>query len=159
MSEIARDLADRFQRSNGELIVFAEGLSEEQWRALCPREWRTFGVVVYHIAEGLALITDVARAVATEQPLPPGLVRNAEEANSKNALQATEHVDCTRQETVELLHRNGAASVEFVRGLTNEQLARSRLVWGREATVEALIEHVLIGHLAGHYATLRAASR
>lgn len=64
VSERAHDLADRFEQANEELIAFARGLSETQWRTLCPREGRTVGAVVYHIAEGHALTTEVARSIA-----------------------------------------------------------------------------------------------
>ncbi len=156
MSEPAHDLADRFERTNEELIAFARGLSRIQWRMLCPPEGRTVGVVVYHIAEGHVLTTEEARSIALGESLPEGLVQSKEEADRKNAEQALKHAACTQEETVDLLRRNGAAAVRMVRGLTDEQLDRVGFVWGNQGTVAELIEHVMIGHLASHFATLRA---
>ena len=156
MSERAHDLADRFDRANEDLIAFAQGLSRTQWRMLCPREGRTVGVVVYHVAEGHALTTEVTRAIALGEPLPEGLARSKEEVDLKNARQAEEHADRAQAETVELLQRNGAAAVRFVQDLTDEQLERVASLWGNQGTVAELIEHVMIRHLVGHFVTLRA---
>ncbi len=156
VSERAQQLADRFRKANEELISFSTGLSRAQWRMLCPREGRTVGVVLYHIAEGHALTTEVARTVALGLPLPQGLVQNKEDVDRKNALQALQHAECTAAETVELLRRNGSAAARFVRGLTDEQLENTGSVWGGEGSVAQLIEYVLIRHLEGHFATLRA---
>lgn len=156
MSERAHDLADRFEQANEELIAFARGLSETQWRTLCPREGRTVGAVVYHIAEGHALTTEVARSIALGEPLPEGLVQSNEEADLKNARQAKEHAGCTREETVELLRQNGSTAIRLVRRLTDEQLERVGSVWGGQGSVSGLIRYVLIGHLVDHFATLRA---
>ncbi len=156
MGDQARALASKFQDASGHLIALAQRLSEEQWRTPCVSDGRAVGVVLYHVAEGHALASDVIRALARGAPLPLGLVENSEQANQKNARQAEEHANCTRGETVEYLQRHGEAATELVRGLTDEDLARTGFVWGRQASVSQLIEHVLIGHLRVHLRAVRA---
>jgi hypothetical protein len=65
----------------------------------------------------------------------------------------------SRTELAERLRVNGAAAFGFLRGLTDDELGG--VGWfepaGAELTAAALVEHVLIGHPAGHFANIRAA--
>lgn len=68
---------------------------------------------------------------------------------SMNRQHAEQQAGCTRQETLDLPRRNGAAAAGIVRRLTDEQLAARQRWPGRDLTVRAaaLVEHTLIHHV------------
>jgi hypothetical protein len=141
----AEELADRFVRANEELIALAEGCSEAQWRPV--------GVVVHHVADDYAALLAVIEAVAVGGPAP---VVTRKELAGRNAEHARRFAACTREETVALLRRNGAAVARVIRGLDDDQLRRTGEVLGRETSVAQLVETVLLAHVRGHMASIRA---
>lgn len=154
MSVNAEQLAERFVRSNEELIVVAEGCSEAGWEARCDAEGWSVGVTVHHVAEDYLDLVAVIEAVAAGEPAP---VVTQEMLERRNAEHARRFVGCTREETVALLRRNGEAVAGVIRGLRDDQLMRSGEVLGRERSVAGLIDPVLLGHIQGHLASVRAA--
>ena len=62
VSTRSRTLARRFLDSNEVLIDLVAGLSDEQWRAACPREGRTVGEVVLERAGFIRRDEDLWRA-------------------------------------------------------------------------------------------------
>jgi uncharacterized damage-inducible protein DinB len=149
----AEELADRFVRANEELIALAEGCSEAQWRARCDAEGWPVGVVVHHVADDYAALLAVIEAVAVGGPAP---VVTRKELAGRNAEHARRFAACTREETVALLRRNGAAVARVIRGLDDDQLRRTGEVLGRETSVAQLVETVLLAHVRGHMASIRA---
>ena len=62
----AESLADRIEEGAAALAAFAEGLSEEEWRAtVSATDRRSFGIIVHHIARMYPIEIDVARAIAS----------------------------------------------------------------------------------------------
>jgi hypothetical protein len=147
-------LARRFEQTNSEFAKAVEASSDAQWRAVCPDEGWTYGVTAHHVAMGTAGISGLVGAlVAGASPaLTPDLV------DAGNAQHATEHANCTREETAKLLRENGAAAAQMVRGLSDEQLDKQGQFVGNEMTAQQAIENILIGHVAGHLASLKAAA-
>jgi hypothetical protein len=74
-----------------------------------------------------------------------------------NARHAQEHAHCTKAETLALLKRGAAAAVAVVRGLPDEQLAKSGTVFSDAPpmTVEQVITSGLIGHIDAHVGSIR----
>jgi len=59
-------LADRIEEGAALLAAFAEGLSEEEWRApVSDRDRRSVGLVVHHVASMYPIEMEVARAIAS----------------------------------------------------------------------------------------------
>ena len=59
-------LADRIEEGAALLAAFAEGLSEEEWRApVSATDRRSVGLIVHHVASMYPIEIDVAQAVAS----------------------------------------------------------------------------------------------
>lgn len=121
----------------------------------CEREGRQVGVVVYHIAVGHGIIGEQIEALAQGVAPPNRGIATAEDAARFNAEQAEEHVDCTRDEVIDLLRRNGAAVAAMLCGLTDIQLQQTATVRGRTVTLQERIQRGLLGHISGHLEALR----
>ena len=46
----ANALASRLEDGARRLMAFANGLSDEEWRTRTPKDGRTIGVIVHHVA-------------------------------------------------------------------------------------------------------------
>jgi len=69
-SDRAVELARRFHAANGDVIAFAQGLTDDDWTLHCEREGRSVGQVVEHIAAGHLIIGGIVEAMALGLPLP-----------------------------------------------------------------------------------------
>jgi hypothetical protein len=154
MSERARALADRFEQANGDLIRLLEHVSPVQWGAVCQGETWSVGVTAHHVAGAHETVAGIAHRVATGEPLPNITMEMIDHGNAQHAQQFK---DCARDETVALLRTNGAKAGTMVRGLSDAQLARTAKILGQEMSAEQFIERVLLGHVASHGASIRAA--
>ena len=156
MSERARALADRLEQATDEMIAVVEQTSDADWQADCPNEGRTVGVTAHHLAGGLKAIAGWVHGIATGQPAAAVSWETVHQANARHA---ERYASVTREETLELLRTNGAAAVQMVRGLGDEQLDRAVEVFAGDGTItaEQLIENNLIGHVQGHLANVRQA--
>jgi hypothetical protein len=74
-----------------------------------------------------------------------------------NARHAQEHANCTKAETIALLKRGAAATAAVVRGLTDDQLAKSGTVFTDvpPMTTDQLITNGLIAHIDAHVGSIR----
>ena len=154
MNERVQALAAEFERANGELIAAVDGFSEAQWRTWCEGEGWSVAVTAHHVAVGYAAIAEMLRLAARGEARRLSF----EQLHERNARHAEDYADVGRAETVDLLRRNGAEALAVVRGLDD---ARLHLVPGNEGgqgrSPAELIERVLIGHLRGHFASIRTA--
>jgi hypothetical protein len=88
-----------------------------------------------------------------------GKARDAVRAvlDEMNARHATEHADCTRRETLALFQKGAATASAVVRGLSDDQLAKSGTVFTDvpPMTAEQLIMLGLVGHIDEHMGSIR----
>ena len=157
MSQRAEALAERVARGHRELIAFVEALPEGEWRADCPRDGRTVGVVVHHVASMLPLELDLVKVLASGQPIS-GV--NLDAVNQVNAEHARAHANCDKQETLDLLRQNSALVVRAIRELSDAQLDRAAPVslhWGAPLTAQYFIEDHPLSHAYQHLANIREA--
>ena len=157
MSEQAEALAAQFERANNELIDVIEGCSGEQWRSKCPDTGWSVGVTAHHVALDTPFVAGMLGAVASGQSFPPLAIGGADKANAQHA---REHADCTKQETLDLLQREVPMAASLVRGLSDEQLARTAevLAGAPPLSAEHVIQGFLINHVTQHLTSIRAAS-
>jgi hypothetical protein len=157
MSARADALAEKVQGANDALKQAIESSSDEQWKAKCSDGVWTQGFAGYHAANSIGFITGMIQGLAAGQALPPITMAQIDEGNAQDA-QA--HMDtCSKQEVLSTIASNSPASVQLVRGLSDEQLDRrvSLLQGAPEMSVEQVIELLLVGHSAGHTATITGA--
>jgi len=158
MSERAAALATAFENANNEVIAAVEGCTPDAWGRTCQDEGWSVGVAAHHVAVNHPAIVGLVQLIANGQPLPPITM---EMIDAGNAQHAQEHANVSRDETLELLRSQGKATADIVRGLSDEQLDRTAalaLVGGQEWSAADMIERILIGHPAGHGASIKAAA-
>jgi hypothetical protein len=74
-----------------------------------------------------------------------------------NAKHAKEHANCTKGETIALHNKHAAAAAAVVRGLSDDQLAKSAtVITGAPAmSAEQIVTGILINHIDDHYGSIR----
>jgi uncharacterized damage-inducible protein DinB len=154
MGERGEALANRFEEVNREIISAVEKCSDAQWRTKCAGENWSVGIVAHHLAQGHAQIGRMIQAIGAGQPLPPVTTEMLDQMNAQHAEQ---HANCTKEETLDLLRKNGTSAAATVRGLSDEQLQRSGTLRAGPMSAEQVVENILIGHVNGHLASIRAA--
>lgn len=154
MGERAQALAGRFDAANRGLIRTVESLSDAQWQARCGKEGWSVGVAAHHVGgwyDGTVWLIQAVAGGLKEAPM------TAEQLHQENARHAEQHVHCTRQETADLLRRDGAKVVEAIRALQDEQLDWKVKLHAGEMTLQRAIEFLLIEHIDDHLGSIRAA--
>ena len=158
MSERAAALARQLQEQGDQLVSLIEGCSEAGWRTVCAAEGWTVGVTAHHLADGhLPAGVQFVELLVNGQPLPPITMEQIDQMNAEHAVA---QANCTRPETLAALRRNAARAVEFVGGLSDEQLDRSAplaAAGGATVSAEQLIQMILIQSSGEHLTSLRAA--
>jgi uncharacterized damage-inducible protein DinB len=150
----AQELAERFEQANNDVIAAAERYSDEQWRAHCADEERSVGVMAHHIASSHPMLIGMMQTIASGQQLPPITGDMIHQANAAHAL---EHAGCSKDETLELLRRNGAEAANAIRSLSDDQLQIQVTVpflGAQPVTLRQYIEGLVIGHIAMHLAPM-----
>ena len=153
MGARAESLAGKVQEANEQLKAAVEGSSDAQWKAkVADGDW-TQGFTGYHAANIIGFISGMVQGLAAGQPIPPITMAQIDEGN---AAAAKEHANCTKQEVLDAIQAGGPGAVSLVRGLTDEQLDRkvSLLQGAPEMSVEQVIEMLMVGHPAGHTASI-----
>ncbi len=116
MSQRSEALADRLMQGANALAAFASELTEIEWRATVPRDGRTIGVTVHHVASMYPLEIQLAQKLATGQPVA-GVTW--EDVHRLNADHAMEFDGVTKSEALALLRRNSAAASAAIRALSD----------------------------------------
>jgi len=157
MSRRAEALADRLEQGAQALAVFAESLSDAEWRMNVPKDGRPVGVIVHHVASVYPLEVQLAQTIAGGKPVAgvtwDGVAHmNAEHAQKNSAV--------GKPETLALLRRNSKAAADAVRALSDEQLdAAAAVSLNAEAplTTQFIVEDHALRHSFHHLARIRAA--
>lgn len=156
MSARSEALANRFEEANQEVIGMLSICPAGDLAKICPAEGWTVSALGAHI--GLShkgILENLIKPVVAGQEIPPfDLARFAE----GNAKAAAENEAMPQERIVQILRENGAEAAAYVRGLTDEDLDRQTvgpIMGDQRATVQQLIEMVLIGHAVDHGKSLR----
>jgi hypothetical protein len=155
----AEVLADRIEEGAAALAAFAEGLSEEQWRAPMSggKDHRSVGVVVHHVASVYPIEIDLARTIAGGKAVTDV---TWEAVAQMNAGHASDQTAVTKAAALDLLRRNSREAAAAVRAFTDDQLDRAAafsLSFGAPVTAQFVIEDHALRHSWHHLARIRAA--
>jgi Mycothiol maleylpyruvate isomerase N-terminal domain len=151
----AEKLATRFEQTAKDFGSKIQALSDSEWRAKTPEEGWTVAATAHHAAGSSGPIAMMAHAAATAGPMPP---ITPDGLNQMNLEHSKQFANCSKEETLKLLSETTPQAASVVRGLSDDQLAnRAMLPLGMELSAEQIIENVLIGHMAGHGASIAAA--
>jgi uncharacterized damage-inducible protein DinB len=157
MTERARDLAERLRLFNNEIITFVENCSDDDWKRICTWEEWTVGVTARHIGAGHYDIIGLAKMIVDGEELPELTMDQINEMANQHA---REHADCTKDEVLDILGKNGAAIADFVAGLNDAELDRSShlAALGGYVSTQQLIELVIFQSAAEHFANIKKAA-
>src|SRR3954451_3872144 len=103
----ANALADRLERGARALAEFASGLTDVQWQTRVPRDGRTVGVIVHHVASVYPLEIQLAQTVAAGNPITGVTMDHVHEMN---AAHAAENDGVSRDAAIALLRANSSAA-------------------------------------------------
>jgi DinB superfamily len=159
ISQRANALAERLEQGARALIAFASGLTDAEWQTRMPKDGRTIGVIVNHVASVYPVEIQLAQTLAEGRPVT-GLT--AAEIDAMNARHASENADVTKAAAIELLRQNSAAAAAAIRALTDEQLANAApvsLYADAPLTCQFVLEDHAVRHSYHHLARLRRALR
>ena len=153
----ASALAGRLEEGARRLIAFATGLTDAEWRTRTPKDGRTIGVIVHHVATVYPLEVQLAQTVAEGMPVT-GVTMDA--INEMNAQHAAENSAVTKEETLDLLRRNSAAAAAAIRALSDQELGEAApvsLYADAPLTCQFVLEDHAVRHSYHHLARLRRA--
>jgi hypothetical protein len=155
----ANALADRLEEGARALIAFAGALTDTEWRTPTPKDGRTFGVIVHHVASVYPIEVQLAQTLAAGKAIT-GVTADA--INEMNAGHAAENNDVTQEDALNLLRRNSAAAAAAIRELSDEELSQAApvsLYADAPLTCQFLLEDHAVRHSYHHLARLRRALR
>ena len=153
----AEALAIRLEQGALALESTASALTETQWRTRIPKDGRTIGVVVHHVASMYPLEIQLAQALAAGKPIT-GVTWDA--VNALNAEHARANHAVTKEAAIDLLRRNSAAAAAAIRALGDEELdsaATVSLNADAPLTCQFFLEDHAVRHSYHHLARIRAA--
>jgi hypothetical protein len=156
-SRRANALADRLEAGARALETLASGLTDAEWTARLPKDGRTIGVVVHHVASVYPVEMHLAQTLAAGLPVTGVTMDNIHEMN---AAHAREHEAVTKAETLDLLRRNSTAAAAAIRSLSDEELDRAAtasLYSEAPITCQFMLEDHPVRHSYHHLARIRRA--
>jgi len=147
-------LATQFEAKARDAMVTLERLSDADWKKVTAAEKWTVGATTHHLAGALEAVAGFVTVVASGQSLGHFTGAMLDEMNAKHA---EEHANYTKPETRALFEKGAAAAAAVVRGLSDDQLARSGTVFAElpPMTVEQLVVRGLISHIDEHIGSIR----
>jgi len=157
MGRRAEALAVRLEQGARELADYAEGLTDAEWGMSIPKDGRTVGVTVHHVASMYPLEIQLAQTLAAGKAVA-GVSWDA--VAQVNAQHAHEHKAVEKPETLDLLRRNSKAAADAVRAFSDEQLdAAAPISLNADAplTTQFFVEDHAVRHSFHHLSRIRAA--
>jgi len=157
MGQRAEGLADRIEQGADSLAAFVRTLSPAEWKVAVPKDGRTVGVVVHHVANMYPLEIQLAQTLAAGKPIA-GVTWDA--VHELNANHAREHAAVEKAEALDLLRRNSRDAAAAVRAISDEALDRAApisLNADAPLTCQFFVEDHALRHSFHHLAKIRAA--
>jgi hypothetical protein len=147
-------LAKQFETKAQEATAVLEKLSDADWKKVTAAEKWPVGVTAHHVAQSHEGIANIIKAVVAGQSMGNFTMDMLNEMNAKHA---KDFANCTKAETLDLHKKGAAAAAAVVRGLSDDQLAKSATVLtGMPAmTAEQIVTNILINHINDHYGSIR----
>jgi hypothetical protein len=147
-------LAKQFEAKAQDATAVLEKLSDADWKKVTDAEKWSVGVTAHHVAGSHEPIADIIKTVASGQAMPNFTM---DMLNDMNAKHAKDFAGCTKAETIALHKKGVATAAAVVRGLSDDQLAKSGTVLaGMPAmSAEQIVTGILINHIDDHFGSIR----
>jgi Mycothiol maleylpyruvate isomerase N-terminal domain len=154
MGAKAEALAKQIEAKAAEATAVLEKLSDADWKKTTAAEKWTVGVTAHHLAGAYEPVTHMVTTIASGKALPHFTRQMLDEMNARHAV---ESAGCTKAETIALHKKGAAAAAAAVRGLSDEQLARTGIVFAGTPPMssEQLVMGALISHVDEHVGSIR----
>ena len=154
MGAKAEALAKQYEAKVQEATGVLEKLSDADWKKVTAAEKWSVGVTAHHVAGSHEPIANILKTVASGQAMPNFTM---DMLNEMNAQHAKEFANCTKADTIALHKKGAAAAATVLRGLSDEQLAKSGTVLaGMPAmSAEQIATGILINHIDDHFGSIR----
>lgn len=156
MSSRAAALAARVEEGAASLAEFAAGLSDSEWTSRV-KDGRTIGVVVHHVGDVYPIELQLARTIASGQPL---VDVTWEAVATMNANHARDHAGVSKEAALAHLREKSREAADAVRTFTDAQLdtaAPFSLSYGAPMTAQFVLEDHAVRHAWHHLARIRLA--
>ena len=153
----AEAIAVRLEAGAATLAEFAATLSESDWEMRVPTDGRKIGVVVHHVASLYPIGIQLAKTVATGQPITD-LTWDAVAAMNRD--HARDYDGIPKEAALTLLAANSATAAAAIRALTDEELDRSAPVSldsDAPLTCQFMLENYAVRHSYHHLARMKQA--
>jgi len=157
MSKRAKVLSQRIESFKDNVIAFVEPLSADDWTAPCEWEQWTAGVTARHLGAGhFGMTLGMLGMIIQGQELPQ---LTMDQINAMSDKDAREHSDCTKEEALEQLRKNGAELAAFIAGLSDDELDRkgSMPAFGGEVSLGQFVEYVIFQSAQQHFDSMKTA--
>ena len=156
MSQRARELAEKLEVFRSDVVAFVENCSDDDWGKSCSAEGWPVGVVARHLGASHLGVLDLAKMIVAGQALPE---LTTEIIDQMNAQHAEKHAGCTRDEVLGILRAKVPEFVQYVAGLSDEDLDRAGYLalLGSDVTIEKLIELVVLNPGKEHFKNMKIA--
>jgi hypothetical protein len=147
-------LAKQFEAKAQDATAVLEKLSDADWKKVTDAEKWSVGVTAHHVAGSHEPIADIIKTVASGQAMPNFTM---DMLNDMNAKHAKDFAGCTKAETIALHKKGVATAAAVVRGLSDDQLAKSGTVLaGMPAmSAEQIVTGILINHIDDLFGSIR----
>jgi hypothetical protein len=154
MGAKAEALAKQYEAKVQEATGVLEKLSDADWKKVTAAEKWSVGVTAHHVAGSHEPIAEILKTVASGQSIPNFTMDMLNEMNAKHA---KDFAGCTKADTIALHKKGAAAAATVLRGLSDDQLAKSGTVLaGMPAmSAEQIVTGILINHIDDHFGSIR----
>ena len=153
----AEALARRLEQGIDALITCASTLTDTQWQTAIPKDGRTVGVVVHHVASVFPIEIELAQVLAKGQPIT-GV--SWDDVHAMNAKHALDNANVTKEDAIELLRQNSVTATTAIRALSDDELANAAtnsLYADAPLTCQHMLEDHAVRHCYHHLAKIQAA--
>lgn len=159
MSVRATQLADQTDQAINQVVAFVESVPDDKWTVFCAPEQCTVAALASHIAVSTTGVLNALVKPVVQGEAPPPIT--PEQLHAGNAENARKYANRPKAEVLADLHANGQEASSYVRGLSDEELQQSAVLFFSPDPVSAdfIIENVLVNHTLGHLESLRAATQ
>jgi hypothetical protein len=139
------------------LITFASGLTDAQWKTPIPKDGRSVGVVVHHVAFVLPIEIELAQTLAKGSPIT-GVTWDV--IHEMNANHAKDNANVTKADAIQALQTNAAAAAAAIRAFGDTELdsaATISLYADAPLTCQFMLEDHAVRHSYHHLAKIKGA--
>ena len=155
MGAKAEALAQQLDGKVRDALVTLEKLGESDWKKVTGAEAWTVGVTAHHLAGALDVVAGIVHGIESGAASRGSFTRAM--LDELNAQHAKEHDGCGRAQTLALFRKSATTASAIIRGLNDEQLAKTGTVFSdaQPMTAEQLIVLGLLGHIDDHMGSIR----